>query len=456
MTQNLDPHNIDAEESVIGSLLIDPDSIVFIRDIMTGADFYIKRHSYIYDAIKHLFDRKVPTDLVTVSDELDRMGKLDAVGGQPALTQLINVTPTSIHIQHYAQIVKRDSIRRQMMLASAQISKMAFDSTDDDPDQLLQRASNVLHEVSSGNLVHRPQPLKTYTERFFDHLDHIQESDGVVGLPTGLRSMDRMLGGLQPGKLYLIAGRPGMGKSSLAMQIGSKVAKTERRPVLYFSLEMPGDELTSRIISAESNIDGEALMHGPIPADSWAGIFESMNYVSNWPIYIDDRTRTIEGIRARSILQSASGLDLIIVDYIQRIQSGAKFSNRDSEVGEIGRALKDLALDLKVPVVAISSLNRSCEARSDKRPMLGDLRESGSLEYEADTVIFTYRDEVYYPNTDHPNIAELIISKQRGGKLSTVKTYFRKHLTTFVDLELRQQIAVNGNGYHKNGHKVAV
>lgn len=433
-----DIYSQEAEESVIGSLLIDPDAILFVQEIIGAADFYIRRLGWIYQAVLDLHRRNVPADMVTLADELNRRRQLDEIGGVAYLTDLTTRTPTSIHAAYYAGIVKRASTMRRLEKAAGQIAVIAH--TDSiESDEAVQQASKVVLDVATGALTSKPKSVGHYAGVVYDDVEKAQK--GIeTGIPTGLTDLTRMLRGLRGGKLYLMAGRPGMGKSSLALQSAVANAK-EGKTVLYFSREMPGEELTGRVISAETGIDSDRLAVGQLKNDEWGRFYGAIEAVESWPLLIDDRTSTIEGIKARSVVQASQGLDLIIVDYIQRIKGMGVGRNatRDEDIGSISEELKNLAIDLRVPVVAISSLSRKVESRHDKRPMLSDLRESGSLEYDADTVIFLYRDEIYNPDTEWPGVAELIIGKNRGGPVGVMSAFFRKHLTQFVDLEVRTE-----------------
>lgn len=440
---DIDLHSREAEEAVVGALLVDPDAVLFVQEIVTGGDFHTCHLGWVYQVVLDLHNRKVPADIVTVSDELQRRGKLDDAGGPAFLTGLINATPSGIHAAHYAKIVKRFSVQRQLAQAAGEVAKIAHDSELDSEDAL-QAASGAVMAVTTKNLVAKPMPVSHFAGRLYDEIERLRQNPDIAGLPTGLNDLDRTIGGLKPGKLYLVAGRPAMGKSSLGLQMAISAIKKRNASVLYFSCEMPGEELTARIISAESGIDGKRLQHAEINDNEWGAFNKALMEVDRWNLLIDDRTRTADGIKARSIVQAATGLDLIVVDYIQRVQGNAKYNNRDSEVGQVSDALKGLATDLHVPVVAISSLNRKCEERHDKRPILADLRDSGNLEYDADVVIFIYRDEVYNQDTEWPNIAELNVSKHRGGDIGAVSVFFRKHLTQFIDLEVRNVTFVVG------------
>lgn len=432
MNNEMLPNNIEAEEAVLGSLLIDPDAILFTVDVLRHSDFFIQRHEWIYETICELHKENKPADIVAIADELQNKNR-DVQAHY--LTGLINATPSSMHVEHYAKIVKDASIKRQLISAAGEVAKISFNGTS--ADEAISQSMAAIMDVSTANITDKPRLPGDFTGQILDEVTAMAEGQREPGLSVGLKDVDKLIGGLKRSKLYILAGRPGMGKSSLALQAAIEAAEVDKQ-VLYFSEEMPGVELVTRMVSYKSGIDGQRLQNGELAADEWERFYKALEYVQTLPIYIDDRTRTVEGIRAKATLQSARGIDLLIVDYIQRVQTGVKYQNRDSEVGAVGSALKTMAIDLRVPVIAISSLNRQCENRADKRPMLADLRESGNLEYDADVVVFIYRDEIYNANTEFPNVAEITLAKHRGGRLGAAHCYFRKQNTQFIDLEVRQ------------------
>lgn len=435
----LQPHNFEAEEALLGSILISADALIECDDTgLTKDDFFIHKHGWIFDAMKALGSR---CDQVTLFDELTRRGQLSEVGGPAYLTNLVTMTPTHLNALHYARIVKRESIRRGLINAAGDISRLSFDSQDDDPVNIVQAASDILLKVSSGNQVGQAKPASYFCDQFLNNLDEYRNSAyEVSGLPTGLYDLDKLLGGLRPGKLILIGGRPAMGKSSLGLQMAKVAIQKRRSSVLYFSLEMIGEELIERLVSAETGLDTDLMRGKRMSDENYDAINRATERIAGWPLEIDDRTQNIEAIRARAVSHKFKrGLDLIVIDYGQRITTGKNYQNRDAELGAVSAALKRLANDLQVPVVCIVSLSRNCESRHDRRPILSDLRESGNWEYDADIVIFIYRDEVYNPDTQFPSVAELIVSKHRGGKTGIMSAYFKKHLTMFVDLEIRLQ-----------------
>jgi replicative DNA helicase len=434
----LQPHNIENEEALIGSILINPDALIWCDEIgITQDDFFIHRNGWVFAAAKKL---GAHCDIVSLCDELERQGQLEELGGAAHLTYLLNVTPTSAHAGYYARTVKRDAVRRNLITAAGEIAQLSFESKDDDPTNIIQEASDVLLKVSTNNQIGQARSIGYFCTKFSEALDtyYANEND-IVGLPTGLYDLDKILGGLQQGKLILVAGRPGMGKSALVLQMTKTATLKRQAKVLYFSLEMIGDELVERLVSSETGIDTETMRNKGLTSGQFSEINKVVDRISRWPLTIDDITQNIEAIRARAIThQWKHGLDLIVVDYGQRVTVSKNYQNRDAELGAVSAMLKRMANGLKVPVVCVASLSRKCEERHDKRPVLSDLRESGNWEYDADAVIFIYRDEVYNPETQFPNVAELIVAKHRGGRTGSLTTYFKKHVTTFIDLEARK------------------
>lgn len=439
----LQPHNTDAEQAFLGSVLIDADAIIRAASVgLVDTDFYIERHGWIWQAITDLYEQQAPVDMVSLTDELERRGQLGKIGGSAYLAELMTVTPSGIWGTHYAQIIKRTSVLRQLIGVAGHISRLAY-SDDLEADEAVQQAMDLLLDVSKNNVQRKSRTLAETAQLVLDRIEQVQNSEnGISGLPTGLTDLDRLTGGLQKSDLIILAGRPAMGKSALALQIALDAAKRYKARTLIFSREMSDEALFQRMIASESGIDVQRIRQGKIKADEYDTLLTTTDRLTRLPVIIDCHTSTPEALRARAILeQEKHGLDLVIVDYLQRVDppGSRKYHNKAAEVGAVSSMLKSLAIDLNVPVLAISSLSRQCEMRADKRPMLSDLRESGDIEYDADVVIFAYRDEVYNADTDYPNVAELIISKQRQGTLGVVSAYFKKHLTKFIDLEVRVQ-----------------
>ncbi|MFQ5611818.1 MAG: replicative DNA helicase [Anaerolineae bacterium] len=439
----LQPHNIEAEEAVLGALLIDPDAIINIATFLKAEDFYAQRNGWIYDAIRNLHERREPADLVTLADELERRNQLSEIGGRARLTSLINATPTSIHVEYYARIVERTAVLRRLIGGATQIAQLAYDPKGiEDVEEVIDRAEAIIFGISEHRVDRDLRPIRKVIDDYYDRVEYLYQHQGeVVGLPTGLADLDKLLGGLQRSDLLILAGRPGMGKTSLALSIALQAARKWDKRIALFSLEMSDEQLVQRLISAETGIDSQRLRLGDIHEDEWPLFMAASSNLANTSIYIDD-TPAISVMELRSKarrLHAEHGLDLLIVDYLQLMRGDFRSENRQQEISFISRSLKALARELNVPVIALSQLSRAVESRHDKRPMLSDLRESGSLEQDADVVVFIYRDDFYNPDSEFPNLAEIIVSKHRSGPTGVLSVYFKKELAQFVDLEVRRQ-----------------
>ncbi|MDH3675539.1 MAG: replicative DNA helicase [Anaerolineae bacterium] len=437
----LQPHNIEAEEAVLGSLLIDPDAIIRVSTFLQSTDFYVERHNWVYEAVLELHERRQPADLVTLSDELERRNQLDEVGGAAYLTSLMNVTPTSIHVEFYARIVERTAVLRRLIDAAGKIAQLAYQDNDD-VEQVVDRAEEIIFGISERRVDRDLRPIRNVLDQYYDRIEYLYQHQGeIIGIPTGLADLDKLLGGLQRSDMVVMAGRPGMGKTSLALSVALQAARRWQKRVALFSLEMSDEQLVQRLVSAETGIDSQRLRLGNIKADEWATFYQAIRLLSETSIYIDD-TPAVSALELRTKarrLHAEHGLDLLIVDYLQLMRGGSRNENRQQEISFISRSIKGLARELNIPVLALSQLSRQVESRHDKRPMLSDLRESGSIEQDADVVLFIYRDEVYNPDSEFPNIAEIIVSKHRSGPTGIFSVYFKKHLAQFVDLEVRKQ-----------------
>ncbi len=437
----LQPHNLEAEEAVLGSILIDPDAILRISTFLSPEDFFVERHHWIYEAVRDLHERREPADLVTLSDELERRGQLGEAGGPAYLSSLINATPTSIHVEFYARIVERTGLLRRLIDAAGEIARLAYDESQD-AGEVMDRAEEIIFNVSARKSDRDLRPIRQVMDKFYDRIEYLHQHRGeIVGIPTGLADLDKLLGGLQRSDMLVMAGRPGMGKTSLALSIALQSARQWQKRVAIFSLEMSDEQLVQRLVSAETGIDSQRLRLGDIREDEWPTFIQATNLLANSPIFIDD-TPAISALDLRSKarrLHAEHGLDLLIVDYLQLMRGDFRSENRQQEISFISRSIKGLARELNIPVLALSQLSRQVESRHDKRPMLSDLRESGSIEQDADVVMFIYRDDVYNPDTEFPNIAEIIVGKHRSGPTGVFSVYFKKQLAQFVDLEVRTQ-----------------
>lgn len=434
------PNNTEAEEATLGSILVDSDCLIDLTGFLKPEDFYLERHSWIYQGMVDLFSKGKPVDIVLLSDLLEQRGQLKEIGGDSYLISLLNTTPTAINARDYARLVERDSLRRRLLQAAGKVAKLAY--SDALPDEMLSQAGKVIYGVASDRESDTTRPISSLAEEIQADVEQLSQAKGqkILGLPTGLRDLDKVLGGLQKSHSIVIAGRPGMGKSSLAGQIALYTAKQFKARSLLFSLEMSAKELTRRLISAESRIPEARIKTANIQDEEWPAYYAAIQTISGLPITIDDAgylTPSLMRTRAMK-LYLEQGLDLIILDYLQLMRGDGKYqNNRTQEVSDLSRACKLLARELNIPVLVLSQLSRECEKRHDKRPMLSDLRDSGSIEADADEVLFIYRDEVYNPETTFPNIAEIIVAKHRGGPTDIISVYYMKHLTHFKDLEVR-------------------
>lgn len=428
------PHNLQAEESVIGALLLSRDAIGNVSEQgLNAADFYRPAHQHIFDAIRSLYSAGSPVDTVTVADELRRGGFLDEVGGSEALHELQNSTPAISSASHYAKIVQDTAMLRKLIYVAGDIAELAY-SEPDDVAKALDEAETRVFAVAEQLVTDSTRQLDELLSEAMDQLQAtFDRGDVITGVPTGYTDLDDLLSGLQPSALYIVGARPAMGKTAFGLGIASHVAQYSHQPVLVFSLEMSHAELTQRILASEARVDSMKIRTGRIGESDWAKIGKAIGRLEV-PLYLDDNPRvTVMEMRAkaRRIKARYGGLALIVIDYIQLMSGGGNPENRQLEVSEISRNLKILARELQVPIVALSQLSRQLESRADKRPMLQDLRESGSLEQDADVVMFLYRDEVYNPESPDKGSAEVIVAKHRSGPIGTRRLVFLGQYTRF-------------------------
>jgi replicative DNA helicase len=441
------PNNLEAEQAVLGALLIDPDAIIKAAPIVRAEDFYLEKNAWIYGAITALHERREAVDFLTVLSELERQGKLNDVGGAAYITSLINAVPTAIHVEHYAQLVERMATLRRLIRASTEIAGLAYDGSDE-IDEVIDRAEQAIFSVAERRMSRDMIPIRVAVDRFHDHLAYVQQHQGeILGVPTGFIDLARLLGGFQPSDLIIIAGRPGSGKTSFALSLMQYAAVTRRKRVALFSLEMSAEQLVQRLVSSMAVIDSQNLRIGKIDDDEWHKLATATGVLADADIYIDDSAAlTPIEIRAKSRrLQSEYGLDMVIIDYMQLMTVRGRVENRVQEISQISRQLKELARELSVPVVALSQLSRAVESRQDHRPQLADLRESGSIEQDADVVVFIFREKTYYPTLDkwkethhnkpYPeNIAEIIVAKHRHGPTRDLQLLFVEEQAKFENL----------------------
>jgi replicative DNA helicase len=430
------PHSIEAEQSVLGGLMLDNQAWDKIVDRIVEADFYQYDHRLIFDAMYTLSNRQKPFDVLTLSEALKEQNKLKDVGGEVYLFELAKNTPSAANVVAYADIVRERSVLRQLISVANEIADSAFNSDGRESNELLDVAESkvfaIAEQKSRGN---EAKNIKSLLASAVDRIDTLFHSDEpITGLPTGYQDLDEMTSGLQPSDLIIVAGRPSMGKTALSMNIAEHAAIKSKKPILIFSMEMSGDSLAMRMMSSLGRIDQHKVRTGKLDDDDWPRITSAVSMLSEAPMFIDDTPALSPAelrARARRLAREHGQLGMIIIDYIQLMQVAGYKENRTVEVSEISRNLKALAKELKVPVVALSQLNRSLETRSDKRPIMSDLRESGSLEQDADLILFIYRDEVYNENSPDKGIAEVIIAKQRNGPIGKVRLTFLGKYTRF-------------------------
>ena len=437
------PQSIKAEQSLLGCLMIDRKAIFKIVDFLKPVDFYRKSHEQIYQACLDLFDKAEPIDLLSLSNRLREKENFDAIGGNSYLTELVNSVPTASHVLNYSNIIQRKRILRDLISASHDIGVLGYNESED-IDVVLDKAENTIFNIAQRNLSQNFLPVKASLEEAFERIDRLSKHKGELrGLSTGFIGLDNILGGFQKSDLIILASRPSMGKSSLALNIASHIAISKNIPVGIFSLEMSRDQVVDRLIATQANVDLWRLRTGKLSAegedDDFSRIRQSLDVLDKAPIYVDD-TPSLNILQMRAMarrLQAQKDLGLIIVDYLQLMQPRNASDSAVRQVTEISRSLKILARELNIPVLAISQLSRAVEQRSPQSQSLSDLRESGSLEQDADVVLFIYREDRYQPETNRKNIADIIIAKHRNGPVGKVELYFDDSRVTFRNLEKR-------------------
>ncbi|EPM3465854.1 replicative DNA helicase [Providencia stuartii] len=435
----LPPHSIEAEQSVLGGLMLDNDRWDTVSERVTHADFYSHPHRTIFAQMQTLLEQGKPIDLITLSESLEQEGKLDDVGGFAYLAELSKNTPSAANINAYADIVRERAVVRDMIKVANDIADAGYDPQGRSSEDLLDFAETKVFQIaeSRANKDEGPKDIEAILAETIEKIEKLyqQPHDGVTGVSTGYQDLDKKTAGLQGSDLIIVAARPSMGKTTFAMNLCENTAMTEEKPVLIFSLEMPGSQIMMRMLASLSRVDQTRIRTGQLDDEDWARISSTMGILSEKRnMYIDDSsglTPTEVRSRARRIYREHGGLSLIMIDYLQLMRVPALSDNRTLEIAEISRSLKALAKELNVPVVALSQLNRSLEQRADKRPVNSDLRESGSIEQDADLIMFIYRDEVYHDNSDLKGVAEIIIGKQRNGPIGTVRLTFNGQWSRF-------------------------
>lgn len=441
LPEKLPPQSIEAEQSLLGCLMIDKNAVIKVADFLEIKDFYRGVHQKIYRACHELFAKGEPIDFLTISNRLKEKGELDEIGGSGYLTELVNIVPTSAHILNYAKIVQQKRILRELIDASHEIGVLGYNETED-VAALLDQAEKRVFGIAQKKLTQHFLPVREALEEAFERIDKLSKHQGGLrGVPTGFDGLDNILAGLQPSDLIILASRPSMGKSTLALNFAANIALSEKLPVGIFSLEMSKDQVVDRLISAISGVDLWRLRTGRLSADGddndFSRIQQSLATLSEAPIYIDDASSSnVLQMRAMARrLQAEHGLGMLIIDYLQLMEPTNPTSNVVQQITEISRSLKGLARELNVPVLAISQLSRAVEQRSPQIPRLADLRESGSLEQDSDVVLFIYREDRYRPESSKKNIADIIIAKHRNGPVGKTELYFDESRVSFRNLD---------------------
>ena len=430
------PHSIEAEQSVLGGLMLDNDAWIKVSDKISEQDFYRRDHQLIFVSIRTLLDSEQPCDVITLSEWLEQQGKLDSAGGLAYLGTLAKNTPSAANITSYANIVRDRSVLRQLVRVGTDIANSAFETEGRPTAELLDSAEREVFAIAEQNTKEGGfEPIKHLLAEAVDKIDMLFHQDkAITGISTGFDDFDDRTAGMQRSDLIIVAGRPSMGKTSFAMNVAEYVAVNEELPVAVFSMEMPGEQLAMRLIASLGRIDQKKVRSGKLDDDDWPRLTSAISMLAEKSLFIDDSPALSPNeVRARSrrLAREQGQLGLIVLDYLQLMQVPGKGDNRAMEVAEISRSMKALAKELDVPIIALSQLNRGLEQRPDKRPKMADLRESGGIEQDADVIVFIYRDEVYNPDSDAKGTAEIIIGKQRNGPIGTVRLSFLGQYTRF-------------------------
>ncbi|MDD5626455.1 MAG: replicative DNA helicase [Patescibacteria group bacterium] len=434
--EKMPPQNIEAEKSVLGAVMLDQDAIIKIADTINAQDFYVQKNKQIFEVMLELYEKREPIDILSLSNCLENKGTLKELGGSTYLTSLVNSVPSAANILHYAKIVREKATLRRLIQTGQKIVELGY-LEEEDLEKLLDKAEQGLFSVSQKYLKHNFIPIQSILTEAFDRIDELHKQKGKLrGLPTGFTDLDNLLAGLQNSDLIVLAARPSMGKTSLALDIARQVATQTKVPVGIFSLEMSKEQLVDRLLCAEAGVDLWKMRTGKIKEDEFPYIGEAMGVLAETPIFLDDSaTSNIMEIRTKARrLQMEHKVGLLIIDYLQ-LMEGRTTDNRVQEVSEISRNLKAIARELNIPVLALSQLSRAVESRSPAIPQLSDLRESGSIEQDADVVIFIYREVMYKRETERANIADIFIKKHRNGPTGQLELYFNENQASFKNLD---------------------
>ncbi|HMK44394.1 MAG TPA: replicative DNA helicase [Dissulfurispiraceae bacterium] len=432
----LPPQNLEAEESVLGAIIFDNEAFPKAVELVSAEDFYKESHRRIYRAMIDLFERNEPIDIVTLPDALRRNGDLEAIGGVPYLSRLANSVPTSANVHYHAKLVREKALLRSLIQTSTDIIMRIYEDTSD-AEEMVDEAEKMIFDIAERRTKVSFFSLKEVIKDTFKTIEHLySKKEAITGMPSGYKDLDELTSGFQASDLIIVGGRPGMGKTAFALNVAQHVAIEGKEPVAIFSLEMAKEQLAMRMLCAESEVDSSRVRKGFIGRQDWPRLTSAAGRLADAAIHIDDSSAiSVLEVRAKSrrLKMERGGLGLIVVDYLQLMRGRGNHERREQEISEISRGLKALAKELRVPVIALSQLNRAVEGRTDKRPTLADLRESGAIEQDADVIIFLYRDEVYNKNSPHKGRAEVIIAKQRNGPTATVHLAFMAHCTKYAD-----------------------
>ncbi len=436
-SHKLPPQNIDAEQSVLGGILIENEAINKVMEILTSEDFYRDAHRRIFNGLISLSERDEPADLITVTNELQKIGHLDSIGGASYIASLIDAVPTAANIEYYARIVKEKAILRKIIQTSTEIITQSYQDRGD-VEGFLDEAERAIFEISEKRVKPSFYPIRDIVKESFKTLERLfEKKELVTGVPSGYKELDRYTAGFHASDLIIVAGRPSMGKTAFCLNLAQYAAIEKRVPVAIFSLEMSKEQLVIRMLCSEAKVEGTRLRTGFLTESDWPNLTLAAGNLSDAPIFIDDTAAvSVLELRAKARrLKGEHGLGMLIVDYLQLMKGRARVESRQQEISEISRSLKALAKELNIPVIAVSQLSRKTEERTGNRPQLSDLRESGAIEQDADLILFIYRDEIYNRSEDNPNkgIAEVIIGKQRNGPIGTIKLAFLDKFTTFKE-----------------------
>ena len=432
------PQNIEAEQSVLGGILIENEAIHKVMEVLIPDDFYREAHQKIYGSLLDLSERDEPADLITLTNELRKKDQLDSIGGASYVTSLIDTIPTAANIEYYARIVKEKAVLRKLIESATEIVTQSYEDRQD-VEGLLDEAERAIFQIAENRVRPSFYPIREIVKNSFKTLEKLYEKKELVtGVPSGFKNLDMRTAGFQPSDLIIVAGRPSMGKTAFCLNVAQHTSIEKRTPVVIFSLEMSKEQLVIRMLCSEAHVDGSRIRTGFLSESDWPKLTLAAGNLSDAPIFIDDSAAlTILELRAKARrLKGEHGLGLIIVDYLQLMRGRTRVESRQQEISEISRSLKALAKELNLPVIAVSQLSRSPEIRTDKRPQMSDLRESGAIEQDADLILFIYRDEVYNRSEDNPNRgkAEVIIGKQRNGPTGKIELAFLDKYTAFKDL----------------------